>query len=211
MSEYLPLFPLSSVIFPGEQLRLYIFESRYKQLINEAHERSSTFGIPPVLENQILGVFTEVGLTQIDRVYEGGEMDIQVTGIRRAKILRFDEIAPNKEYPGGEIEWLDSDERSDSSLQKTVYELLNELNEVLGFKREKIASHDQINAFRIGHQVGLSLQQECKLLSIDSETERLSYIRDHIRKILPTIRSSERAKVKAKLNGHFKDAQPPDY
>jgi len=211
MPEYLPLFPLSSVVFPGEKLRLYIFEPRYRQLINECRENAITFGIPPVLDKQIVSIFTEVELAQVDRVYESGELDIQVLGIRRAKIISFDEVAPGKLYPGGEIEWLDSDERSDAELQQIVFDLLKELNETLGFKREQISDPQQIYSFKIGHQVGLSTQQECKLLSIDSESGRLAFLRDHIRKILPTIRNSERAKVKAKLNGHFKDAQPPDY
>ncbi len=139
MAEYLPLFPLSSVVFPNETLRLYIFEPRYKQLINECLENKSNFGLPAILNNQVVNIFTEVGIVNLDRVYEGGEMDIQIKGIRRAKILRFDSVASGKLYPGGEISWLDSDERGNPEMQKAVYDLFIELNNALGFKREKIS------------------------------------------------------------------------
>ena len=211
MADYLPLFPLSSVVFPGEKLRLYIFEPRYKQLINDCRDQNGTFGIPPVLKDQIVNVFTEVQLLSVDRVYEGGEMDIQVEGIRRAKILRYDQTAPGKLHPGGEIAWLDSDERGNPELQQSVYDLFLELNHALGFSREELDEIPSLHSFAIAHQVGLSLEQECKLLGLDSESGRLTFLRDHIRKILPTIRNQERNKVKAKMNGHFKDAQHPDY
>ena len=211
MAEYLPLFPLNSVVFPGETLRLYIFEPRYKQLIKECSDQGNTFGIPPIMDNQVVNIFTEVELSRIDRTYEGGEMDIHVKGIRRAKILRYDEVAPGKLYPGGEIAWLDSDERGNPELQELVFNLFVELNNALGFQRVELSDLPQLHSFGIGHQVGLTPDQECKLLGMDSEAGRLSFLRDHLRKILPTIKKQERNKVKAKMNGHFKDAQHPDY
>ena len=211
MAEYLPLFPLGSVVFPKESLRLYIFEPRYKQLINECLENQKTFGIPPLLDKEVVDIFTEVRITSLDRVYEGGEMDVQIEGVRRARIVHFDAVAPGKLYPGGEIEWLDSDERGNPEMQKSVYDLFIELNNALGFKREKFSVAPELHSFSIGHHIGLTTEQECKLLSMDSESGRLVFLRDHIRKILPTIKNNEKNKVKAKMNGHFKDAEHPDY
>ena len=37
----LPLFPLNSVLFPGMPLRLYIFEERYKTMMNECIDNQS--------------------------------------------------------------------------------------------------------------------------------------------------------------------------
>jgi len=53
MTRFLPLFPLSLVVFPGEYLNLHIFELRYRQLINECDEEGMTFGIPPAFENKL--------------------------------------------------------------------------------------------------------------------------------------------------------------
>ena len=35
MSEMLPLFPLSTVLFPGMRLPLHVFEERYRTLVAE--------------------------------------------------------------------------------------------------------------------------------------------------------------------------------
>ena len=35
MTNFIPIFPLGIVVYPGEQLNLHIYEPRYKQLVNE--------------------------------------------------------------------------------------------------------------------------------------------------------------------------------
>ena len=46
MSQFIPIFPLELVVYPGEPLHLHIFEPRYKQLINEIANSRDRFGIP---------------------------------------------------------------------------------------------------------------------------------------------------------------------
>lgn len=41
----LPLFPLSSVLFPGMPLKLHIFEERYKLMINQCLDNQEPFGV----------------------------------------------------------------------------------------------------------------------------------------------------------------------
>ena len=44
--RFLPLFPLELVVFPGEFLKLHIFEPRYRQLIQECRDEGVK---PPIL------------------------------------------------------------------------------------------------------------------------------------------------------------------
>ena len=62
MIDFLPLFPLKLVAFPGEQLNLHIFEPRYKQLFRECEENQITFGIPAFIDNKIMDIGTELKL-----------------------------------------------------------------------------------------------------------------------------------------------------
>ena len=211
MAQYLPLFPLSSVVFPGEELRLYIFEPRYKQLIQECNQEQITFGIPTVIEKKLTLFFTEIELVSIDRIYPAGEMDVRTRGLRRGKLLRFDRTAPDKLYPGGEVEWAETDQNQDLELQVEVLKLLEALNQVLGITKTYVKDPIDLRAFDIGHQVGFTLQQEYKLLSIDEETDRLLFIQAHIQKILPMVKETERLKARAKMNGHYKNIIPPEF
>ena len=46
----LPLFPLSSVLFPGGSLALRIFEQRYLDLVRDCSRRGSGFGVCLILQ-----------------------------------------------------------------------------------------------------------------------------------------------------------------
>ena len=69
MTNFIPIFPLSIVVFPGEQLNLHIFEPRYKQLIRECAEQQKPFGIPSVIENNVQELGTLVEIKEIRKVY----------------------------------------------------------------------------------------------------------------------------------------------
>jgi Lon protease-like protein len=51
----LPLFPLSTVLFPEGQLRLRIFEPRYLDMVRECTGKGSPFGVCLILEGQEVG------------------------------------------------------------------------------------------------------------------------------------------------------------
>jgi len=53
-----PLFPLRSVLFPGGQLALRIFEPRYLDMVRECARRESGFGICLILQGRETGVPT---------------------------------------------------------------------------------------------------------------------------------------------------------
>jgi len=53
MTNFIPIFPLGIVVYPGEKLHLHIFEERYKQLIRECRDTGRFFGIPAVIQNKV--------------------------------------------------------------------------------------------------------------------------------------------------------------
>ncbi|HEY0108163.1 MAG TPA: LON peptidase substrate-binding domain-containing protein, partial [Fibrella sp.] len=77
MDDLIPLFPLSLVVYPGEDLNLHIFEPRYRQLVSECIEEEKTFGIPAFIENKLPGYGTEVHVTTLHKRYDDGRMDVK--------------------------------------------------------------------------------------------------------------------------------------
>ena len=106
-AQFLPLFPLNVVAFPGEQLNLHIFEPRYKQLIAEIAQTNGTFGIPLFVNGRVAEYGTEMQLTNIEKVHPNGEIDIKTKGLRVFKMLNFFAKTPNKLYPSGMVEFID--------------------------------------------------------------------------------------------------------
>jgi Lon protease-like protein len=45
MTQKLPIFPLNTVLFPGAQIQLHIFEERYRLMIGRCLEQNGPFGV----------------------------------------------------------------------------------------------------------------------------------------------------------------------
>ena len=59
----LPLFPLSTVLFPGGPLRLRIFEPRYLDMVRSCLKASRAFGVVLILEGEEAGEVVSVAST----------------------------------------------------------------------------------------------------------------------------------------------------
>jgi Lon protease-like protein len=62
-SAELPLFPLSTVLFPGGPLRLRIFEPRYLDMVRYCLKEARTFGVVLILEGAEAGAAASVADT----------------------------------------------------------------------------------------------------------------------------------------------------
>ena len=210
MPHFLPLFPLSLVVYPGEEVRLHIFEARYRQLIEECLKSGTTFGVPTVIDQQAKQIATELEIVSMDRKHKGGEMDITTRGLHRIDIQEFFRVSPGKLYPGGMVEKLPDDSGTDPGLQQIVFELLAQLHQALGITKQLAKGPTEVHSFLLAHHIGFTLEQEFELLSIGAEADRLLYMRHHLEQTIPIVLQTERLKAKAKLNGHYKNIVPPE-
>ena len=105
MTNFIPIFPLNIVVYPGEELNLHIFEPRYKQLITECHEAKKPFGIPTVINNKLKDYGSLVEITELSKVHDNGEMDIRTRGVQIFRILELIREIPDKLYSGAIVNY----------------------------------------------------------------------------------------------------------
>src|SRR5690606_7488168 len=105
MTNFIPIFPLSIVVFPGETVNLHIFEPRYKQLIRECREEKKPFGIPVVLDSRLQEMGTLVEIAELVQEYDNGEMDIRVQGIQVFRSLEIIKTIPDKLFSGAIVNY----------------------------------------------------------------------------------------------------------
>ncbi len=210
MTDFLPLFPLRLVVFPGENLNLHIFEPRYRQLIRECQEQPSTFGIPTFVEDRVQALGTEMTLVGIEKYYPNGEMDVKTRAVGRFKIIDFYNTAPDKLYAGGDVERIaeDADYAGSLAARTLILEQLGELFKIMGLKDKLHPDPVTFRTFMAGHQMGLSLEQEYQFLCILGEEERQDFILQHLEKVIPTVREMERLRERVQMNGYFKNMPP---
>lgn len=205
MTNFIPIFPLSVVVYPGEALNLHIFEPRYKQLIQECHADKKAFGIPAVIQDRLQDYGTLVSITELTTVHENGEMDIKTEGRQVFRILEVIKEIPDKLYSGAIVNYPANIERGSADLMHRVLNSIRELHRLLNVNKDFKKEDDELKAYDVAHHIGLSLQEEYELLNLLNESQRQEYVRRHLTKVLPLVAQLEGLKEKIKLNGHFKN------
>jgi len=206
MTNFIPIFPLGIVVYPGERVHLHVFEPRYKQLINECRENNKPFGIPSVVNNRLQEMGTLVELTEVVQVYDNGEMDIKTKGLRVFRILEVIKEVPDKLYSGAIVNYPHNDEDAGNRelMQKVIFGV-KELHRLLNISKDFKKPESQLKSYDVAHHAGLSLEEEYELLGLLKEIQRQEYIKRHLQKVLPMLMEMEQLKEKVKLNGHFRN------
>ncbi len=205
MTNFIPIFPLSIVVYPGEKLNLHIFEPRYRQLVEDCHKEGKPFGIPSVLNNGVSESGTLVKITEIVKVHEDGKMDIRTEGIKVFTVLEIIKSIPDKLFSGAIVYYPENNEIRNILMMRKVVAKIRELHRLLNVTKDFIKPDEELSSYDIAHHAGLSLEEEYELLGLLFETQRLEYIRRHLNKVLPMVGGIENLKEKIKLNGHFNE------
>jgi uncharacterized protein len=205
MTNFIPIFPLEIVVYPGEELNLHIFEPRYKELINDCRTSKKMFGIPPVVKDKVADMGTLVEITEITQVYDSGEMDIKTRGIKVFRILEVIKVIPDKLYSGAIVNYPDNKEKGNKMLLQTVIKAIRKLHGILKVNKEFKKPDAELTSYDIAHHAGMNIEEEYELLQLLHEVQRVEYLKQHVLKVLPVVTEMEALKKRIKLNGHFKN------
>jgi len=205
VTNFIPIFPLALVVFPGEELNLHIFEPRYKQLIADCQEAKKPFGIPSVIQNQVAEMGTLVEIIEIVKTYDNGELDIRTKGIKVFRVLEMSPSIPEKGYSGAIVSYPKNEHIGNRDLMEIVVGAIKELHKMLNVVKQFKASGKDLCSYDIAHHAGMSIDEEYEMLGLMKELQRQEYLRRHLKKVLPVVAEMESLKVKVKLNGHFRN------
>jgi Lon protease-like protein len=102
----MPLFPLNTVLFPGQVLPLHIFEERYRLMIRHCLAQDVPFGVVLIKRGQEVGGEAEpYTVGTVARIIESthlndGAMNIVTVGVERFRIRR---LLRDRPYLRGEV------------------------------------------------------------------------------------------------------------
>ncbi len=205
MINFIPIFPLAIVVFPGESLNLHIFEPRYKELITDCYAEKKPFGIPTVIKSNVAEMGTLVEIEEIVAVHPDGKMDIKTKGIKVFSILELVKSIPDKLYSGAIVSYPENDTTNQTLLIKKLLATIFELHRLLEVKKDFKKTSTELLSYDLAHHAGLSLEEEYELLGLFKEQFRIEYLKRHLNKVLPIVAGMETLKEKIQLNGHFKE------
>lgn len=205
----IPLFPLNVILFPDSKIPLFIFEERYKIMINDCLENKNVFGINLIENKKIHVTGCSARITEITQKYDNGEMRIVVTGEQIYELIQYE--ANSTGYYVGDISYKpDEDIEVDESKIKTAVKYYNELvSEVYKGDVKLINLEDEdwktkkSVAFYIAQKAGLSLTEKQNLLEMNDENNRLNYVIKYFEEVIPQLKEASRISNIIKSDGYI--------
>ena len=201
----LPLFPLSLVLLPSTPLPLHIFEERYKEMIEEAVENQSEFGVVLLMPQGLAQVGCSARITGVLGRYEDGRLNIQTEGRHRFEIVSADN---SRSFLRAKVRFFD-DEPQQAPVPPELFERV-----LRGYYALRTLDSNlpelHLNDDQLSFQFGQAADDHGfrqRLLQSLREVERLELLDSHFAQILPQKRHVARIKKAAPANGHSK--HPP--
>lgn len=207
MPDYntIPLFPLPIIVFPEEELRLHIFEPRYKQLIHECSEKGMVFGILPVLEKKVANIGSIMELTEIVKTYDDGRMDILLKCLGIFRLEKFIDIFPGKLYSAADISYIEINKTRNLELEIIIRDLFTQLCDLNNVKPLHKMSWEDFISYKLGHYVGFSSNEEYEFLNLITEKDRLNTLVQQINFMISQSKQRQNWLKQLNLNGEFRN------
>jgi uncharacterized protein len=186
-STEIPLFPLNTVLFPGGQLQLRIFEPRYLDLVRECTRTGSPFGVCQILEGHEVGapampaaVGTSARITDFS-YREDGLLGITAEGGGRFRVSRT--RVRSDGLMRGEVEpWPDEDVQQVPVEFALLQTILERLIETIGlqWRHAERSSYEDASwlGFRLAELLPLAGEEQQQLLEMTDALQRLAALRD---------------------------------
>jgi uncharacterized protein len=182
-----PLFPLNTVLYPGGQLQLRIFEPRYLDLVRECTRTGSAFGVCLILDGNEVGsparpaaVGTLARITDFNHRADG-LLGISTEGEGRFRVLRT--RVRSDGLLRGEVElWPEEGSQQVPVEFALLQTILERLIETMG-PHWRHASRDSYEdagwlGFRLAELLPLAGDEQQQLLEMTDPIRRLATLRD---------------------------------
>jgi uncharacterized protein len=183
----MPLFPLASVLFPGGQLQLRIFEPRYLDLVRECTRHGTGFGVCLILQGQEVGApAVPEAIGTIARISDfhrdddgllgivaegGGRFRVARSRVRADGLLRSDvEVWPDELELQVPVEF---------ALLQTILERLIETM-APHWRDAPRSAYDDASwlGFRLAELLPLDVGEQQRMLELNDPVQRLAELRD---------------------------------
>jgi Lon protease-like protein len=198
----LPLFPLQAVLFPRTPLPLHIFEPRYREMIGEAIESRTEFGVVLAGKEGIANLGCSAMVDRLVTRHEDGRLDIETSGRRRFEI---ESIVEERAFLQARIEFFDDDSTEPRPAAEDIERWKSawrELSVVAGVEGEPRWDDPQLS-FQLAAAIP-ELPFRQSLLGMRSEAERMQEIAEFFPAYLMQQRHIHHVQAVAPRNGHGK-------
>jgi Lon protease-like protein len=179
----IPMLPLNLVLLPGETTKLYVFEKRYLQLVEDCMDNDASFGIPYLEKGLIQKYGCEVKINRILKNHENGGIDILIEATGIFKILEYSDILKPKLYGAGLIECMHVNHRILlNNLQDATVNYFNTVqNKLLDYE-----TVSRLTVYSVASALQLTHPEKYRLISSQNQQLHLLNLLNFIIHIIDT-------------------------
>ncbi len=185
----IPLFPLDTVLFPGGELTLQIFEPRYLDMVRECTRTETSFGVCLVMqqEGENFAQHTQIGTAA--RICDWYTRENGLLGIISRGTQRFRVTSTSSRDNGlliGGVDWLKPEPAVELPLEYSVLSTIvarymeQARDQFPDFKPGQLENAVFV-AYRLAELLPISSMEKQSILEVDDVLERL----DMLQRALP--------------------------
>ena len=205
MAREIGLFPLSTVLVPGELMPLHIFEERYKELIGDCREHGAEFALLYSDGEGTREVGTTAEVVEVLETLEDGRMNIVVRG---AEVVRVVQITRGRSYMTGQVEPA-ADDPAAGDEGAPALDLYRRIAEATGQEPDPEVEPGGVPlSYAITARVDFPAAEKQRILEERTERGRLVVITELLTRGLENLATAARIHERARTNG--KVAPPED-
>ena len=200
--ELLGLFPLGIVLLPGEAVPLYIFEERYKLLVQERLE-GAEFGIILADDEGARECGCTARVAELIEELDDGRMNILVEGGRRFRVVDLRQPEdPAAVYLSGLVEYFDDeDAAAPEQLRAAVLDAFRKMLLLMDVESPREPGGGQLLSFRVAAAVDFGAPLKQELLESRSEARRLETLLAVMETLLPRLKLRKEREEAIRGNG----------
>jgi hypothetical protein len=193
----IPMFPLNTVVLPGETKVLHIFEERYQELIIDCLKNMANFGIPYIKNNVISEYGMEVKIKRIVKTYENGELDIEVTGVAPFKILKYTKVLRPKLYGAASIQEYEDDM---TSIRYKMFRSLKKYIKAAKQKEIPVETFTNVSVYNVAILLDLTNEEKLQLIAFPELKQKEDFLIAKLKLFMHVLKSEQQLKGKFWMN-----------
>ena len=137
-------------------------------------------------------------------------MDIKTMGLKVFRVLDYSNPVNGKSYSAGNVKYIESHDEQDPYMKSYMIEKLEEFFSCIHYIGKPSITQELIS-YDIIHKLGLTLEEEYKILKMEREIDRQEFITGYLDRMIPALKRAEKVGDIIKMNGHFKYLDPINF
>jgi Lon protease-like protein len=200
------LFPLASVLVPGELMPLHIFEERYKSLVADCRQGDGEFALLYSDADGARELGTTARVVEVLETFDDGRMNIVIQG---GEVVRVVGLTRGRAYLTGNVEEAEDDPSAGDEATSAL-DLYRRIAEATGQEPDPEVRETPPGAlsYAIAARVDFPAAEKQRILEERTEHGRLMVIVELLARGLENIAMA--ARIHSRAQGNGKVAPPKD-